>query len=166
MRMTTTMLAAFALLAAACGGEIEREGTREGTTEHADRFVGDWDVSFNTNRDSTGSFTLTTAGDLVILRRGQGTPLEAIAERSGSKVTCAVGSRWHSAGASVLVFESASCSDGTARDVAVSFPADASMNASYELRVEVSSVGGETGWRATDFNGPWVLHRCTRAGCG
>jgi hypothetical protein len=65
----------------------------------------------------------------------------------------------------VLVFESATCSDGTTRDVDVSFPADASMNASYDLRVEVTSVGGESGWRATDFNGPWVLHRCTLAGC-
>jgi len=158
------MLVGISLLAAACGGEIEREGAPS-TSQRADRFVADWDISFNTNRDSSASFTLTAAGDVVILRRGDGTPLETIAIKLGSKVTCAVGARWHSDGSSVLVFESAPCSDGTARDVEVSFPVDASMNSAYDLRVEVTSVGGESGWRATEFNGPWVLHRCTRAGC-
>lgn len=162
---TTTTILAAALLTA-CGGDIERnDAAPTTTTQHADRFVGDWSVSFNTNRDSGADFTLAASGDIVVLRRGDGTPLEAIATKPGVKIQCAVGTRWHSAGSAVLVFEAARCSDGIARDVNIAFPADASGNSAYDLRVEVASVGGDTAWRATDFNGPWTIHRCTSAGC-
>jgi hypothetical protein len=168
MKTTTTMLATAALLltATACGGAIERDDAApENTTQHADRFVGDWSVTFTTNRDSSADFTLAPSGAIELLRGGNGTPFQAIAIEPGSKLQCAVGTRWHSAGSSVLVFEAATCSDGVARDVNIAFPADASGNSSYDLRVEVASVGGDTGWRATDFNGPWTIRRCTRAGC-
>ncbi len=168
--MTRTTFAVLVVIAIpslqACGGQTEGpDTTASTTTEHGARFVGNWDISFMTDRDSSATFTLAASGAIRVGRQGSGTPLEAIAEKPGGTLHCAVGDRWHSAGSSVLVLAGA-CSDGVARDVQISFPADATGNASSDLRVTIASVGGESGWRATDFNGPWMLQECPLTGCG
>jgi hypothetical protein len=167
--MTKTKAAAWFLVAsaaAACGGQTERQDTSSSTTtEHAARFVGDWDITFTTNRDSSAVFTLAVSGAIEVGRHGTGTPLEAIAEKPGAAVLCGVGGRWHSAGPSTLVLDGV-CSDGVARDVWIAFPMDASSNGTSDLHVAVVSVGAEGGWRATELNGPWQLRRCPSPGCG
>jgi hypothetical protein len=168
MKNTMKMTVAAAALAAACGGSVEGEKLGPSittSTEHAARFVGEWTITYQTDRDSSATFTLASSGAIEIVRRGSGTPLEDIATRPGSGIRCEVGTRWHSAGSSMLVFEATACSDGVPRDVNIAFPGDPSGNASYDLAVEVASVGGEGGWKATEFNGPWGLRRCPRADC-
>lgn len=154
-------LAAF-MLVAACGGQVEDRDVERAPApaiEHHPRFVGDWMMAFVTGRDSSVQFTLSPSGSIQVHHRGDGTPFDAIAELPGTALRCAVGASWRSIGSSSLVFVG-ECTDGSPRDIVIDFKTDPSLNATDELRVEVASVGGRTDWRATEFNGPWVLQRC------
>ena len=157
---------AICTLVTACGGGIENDASTRpvGAPEHAARFVGDWDITFTTNRDSSASFALDATGSVQVLRRGMGTPLDAIAEKPGSRLSCGVGARWHSEGEATLILDGA-CTDGVARAIRVGFPEDSTRNTASDLRVVLVSVGSDTDWRITDVQGPWVLRRCRASGC-
>ena len=89
MKNTMKMIVAAAALVAGCGGNVERENLGPSistSTEHAARFVGGWTITYQTDRDSSATFTLASSGAIQIVRRGSGTPLEDIATRPGSGV--------------------------------------------------------------------------------
>ena len=135
--------------------------------ERADRFVGLWmvDQPYHAGYEAT-FYALSADGQLRVVDSfgvGYGpNPGQfltgVVAPSFQSSLQCVFGSTWRSAEAKRL-FITGDCTDGTGREIELSFESPASQNAAPEgATVSLISVGGEPGWLHPDFD--WRFKKC------
>jgi hypothetical protein len=149
-------------------------GAAPETRDHDARFVGTWVVAQPDHALYEETF-YTFAADGA-LRTGSSFPAGCTGHLSQHCVTgsvancvatpergctgtvsCVFGDAWYSAGASTL-YVVGRCSDGTPRDIRLSFETDASANATGGAEVKLVSVGGDPRW--SHDNWAWAFRKC------
>ena len=137
------------------------------------RFQGRWIVHDNIPRGGITAdvFDFEPDGTLTLIERYDSASFVVTCEPGSQEclwaegtVRCDFGATWSSQGPERL-FIQGECNDGVPREIAFTFPADATTNASFPgTTVTLFSVGGEeTGWATGGFLGPLdALHfeRC------